>query len=519
MAERRALCFFLKAALVAISLSGAASAESLLRTRLNSDIASTNPGVIRDENTDAVLMHMVEGLVAYREDASVGPLLARDWSLSADERVYTFRLRPGLRFHNGAPVTSADVVWSFRRYLDPATHWRCLNEFTGGGFARITAVRAIDPLTVRIGLDRASPNFLSTLARVDCGETAILHRSSVAADGAWLKPVGTGPFRFVSWRRNQVVELARFAGYRPLAGPRDGNTGGKHALVDRVRFLVIPDVVSAEAALLRGDLDILDNVLPLDARQLKVRRDIRLSVAPASDVFALLFQTRDRRMADPRLRQAIALTLDVPGLVNAVTEGASRPNRSIVPAPSSYHVGVQAAMPRPNIALARRLAAAAGYRGEPIRLITNHRYPELFDAAILAQAMALEAGINVQIDTLDWAAQLDRYYSGNYQAMMFAYSARMDPALSYEAFIGDKKADPRKVWDDPVARALLDRSRATGDPAQRQAVFDQLHARFLQQVPAVILFNQGHIAAVRANVIGYKGWPAAQLRLWGVALR
>ena len=132
--------------------------------------------------------------------------------------------------------------------------------------------------------------------------------------------------------------------------------------------------------------------------------------------------------------------------------------------------------------------------------------------------MALEAGIDIRIETLDWAAQLDRYYSGKYQAMMFAYSARLDPSLSYESFIGDKAADPRKVWGDAGAQALLLQSRATGDRAARQAVLDRLHQRFMQQVPAVILFNQGHITAVRANVRGYRGWAAAQMRLWGVAV-
>ena len=502
-----------------LSGTAPAKAETLLRARLNSDIASTNPGVTRDENTDAVLMHVVEGLVAYREDARVGPLLASRWELSKDGRSYTFHLRRGIRFHNGAPLTSADVVWSFRRYLDPRTRWRCHREFSGGGYARITSVRAIDPFTVRIMLDRASPGFLASLARTDCGGAAILHRSSVAADGSWRLPVGTGPFRFAAWKRNRHIDLVRFPAYRPLPGPRDGNTGAKRALVDRVRFLVIPDVVAAQAALLRGDLDVLDNVLPLDARLLATRPDIRLTVAPAMDVFALLFQTADPRMRDPRLRQAIAMTVDVPGLVDAVTEGTSQPNRSVVPRASAYHGPAHRPIPRPNIAAARRLARAAGYRGEPIRLVTNRRYPELFDSAILVQAMALEAGINIQIDTLDWAAQLDRYYSGNYQAMMFAYSARLDPSLSYETLIGEKAIDPRKIWDDAGAREWLERSRATADPKQRQAAFDQLHARFLRQVPAMILFNQGHITATRANVVGYRGWAAAQMRLWGVAVR
>lgn len=498
---------------------GPACAETVLRGRLNSDMASTNPGVRRDENTDAVLMHVVEGLVAYREDASVGPLLAERWDISPDGRTYTFRLRQGLTFHNGAPVTAADVVWSFDRYLDPRTHWRCLKDFTGGGYARILSVQAPDAATVRISLDRPSPGFLATLARVDCGQTAVLHRSSVGPDGAWRWPVGTGPFRLAAWKRNQYVDLDRFPGYRPLPGPRDGNTGGKQALVDRVRFLVIPDSVAAAAALLRGNLDVLDGVQPIEMPMLRRRRDIRLDVQPSMDIYALLFETRDPLLKDARLRRAIALTLDIPGLSRAVTQGSGQPNRSIVPAPSPFHRGVHARIDPPNIAEARRLARAAGYRGQPIRLITNHRYPAMFDCAVLIQAMARQAGIDLRIETLDWAAQLERYNSGQYQAMAFAYSARMDPSLSLESLVGDKAADPRKVWGDPRARALLAQSRATADPAERQAALDKLQDLFLEQAPAVVLFNSARIAAIRANVTGYKGWPAAQQRFWGVALR
>jgi peptide/nickel transport system substrate-binding protein len=497
----------------------AARAETVLRARLNADIASTNPGVRRDENTDAVLMHVVEGLVAYREDLGIGPMLAERWEVSSDGRTYTFHLRRGVRFHNGAPLTSAEVVWSLRRYLDPKTHWRCLHEFDGAGYAQITGVEALDPATVRITLDKASPTFLSTLSRLDCGGTAILHPSSVGPGGAWRAPIGTGPFRLAGWRRNQAVELARFAQYQALPGPRDGETGGKQALVDRIRFLVIPDSVAAQAALLRGELDVLDGVQPIETRLLKTRPDVRLDVHPSMDIYALLFQTRDPVLGDPRMRRAIAATLDVQGLARVVTQGEARANRSVVPSASPFHDAVQAQVPKPDIALAGRLAAAAGYKGQPIRLMTNHRYPEMFDAAVLVQAMARQAGINIEIDTLDWAAQLDRYAQGQFEAMTFAYSARLDPTLNYDALTGDKRADPRKVWDDPRARQLVQASRATADPAARRAVFDQLHALFLDQAPAVVLFNSAHIAALRGNVTGYQGWPAGQQRLWGVGLK
>ena len=115
----------------AAMLAGAAEAQTL-RARLNSDIRSTDPGTNRDGPTDGVVQHMVEGLVAFREDTSVGPLLAERYDVSDDGKTYTFTLRPGVRFHNGAPLTADDVVWSWQRYLDAATQWRCRPEFAGG---------------------------------------------------------------------------------------------------------------------------------------------------------------------------------------------------------------------------------------------------------------------------------------------------------------------------------------------------------------------------------------------------
>src|SRR5262249_960307 len=149
--------------------------------------------------------------------------------------VYRFRLREGVKFHNGATLTADDVVWSFERYLAPATRWRCRPELDGTNGVRVVAVKAIDALDVEIRLDRAFPLFLKTLARPDCGATSVVHRDSLAPDGRWRAPIGTGPFRFSQRRPNQYIELARFPEYSARSGARDGNTGGKRAYVDVVR--------------------------------------------------------------------------------------------------------------------------------------------------------------------------------------------------------------------------------------------------------------------------------------------
>ena len=199
----------------------------ILRARLNSDIVSTDPGTRRDENTNGVLLHIVEGLVGSREDGSVGPMLASRWSISPDGRVYTFALRPEVVFHNGAPLTSAEVVWSLQRYLKPETRWRCLEVFGPNGIARVQSVKASDTHTVEVTLDRAAPMFLTTLARADCGATGIMHPDSVGADGSWIAPIGTGPFQIGRVASQPVRAAQAFSALCRSPGPPGWQHRGK----------------------------------------------------------------------------------------------------------------------------------------------------------------------------------------------------------------------------------------------------------------------------------------------------
>jgi peptide/nickel transport system substrate-binding protein len=491
----------------------------VLRTRLNSDILSTDPGTRRDENTDGVLLHIVEGLVGSHEDGSVGPMLASRWSISPDGRVYTFTLRTDVVFHNGAPLTSAEVVWSLQRYLKPATRWRCLEVLGLNGIARVLSTTAPDPHTVVVTLDRAAPMFLTTLARADCGATGIVHPDSVRADGSWIAPIGTGPFQLGEWRHNQFVQLKRFPRYAALPGPRDGNIGGKHALVDELRFMIIPDTSAARAALIRGSLDVIDNLYPSELMGIRGRKDLQFQSVPILDCYALLMQTQDALLRDVRIRTAIALTIDAPALTKAITRGTGTANNSPIPAASPFHGPVEARLRTADVGQARRLLKAAGYDGRPIQLVTSRRDPQMFDAAVVIQAMAAQAGIDLRIDTVDWPAHLSRYTTGSYQLMMQSFSTRLDPALSFGVFIGDKHREPRKTWDTQSSRELLEEAVRTADPVPRQAVFDRLTLDFLDQVPAVVLFNSARLSVVRAAVTGHQNWLSAQPRLWGVGLR
>ena len=506
------------AALALLAMLGKAGAETLLRTRLNADIRSTDPGTNRDANTDGVIAHVVEGLVAFRDDTSIGPMLADSWAVSNDGKTYTFRLRQGVKFHNGATMTADDVIWSLKRWLDPATQWRCLSEFSATGMARIEKIEAPDPQTVAITLDQPSALFLPTVARPDCGQTAIIHRDSVGADGKWIAPIGTGPFKLAEWKRGQYVDVVRFDGYASRSEPRNGYTGAKDARVDRVRFNVIPDSSAAKAGLLSGSLDVIMSLSIPDLEELKSRPEVQLSITPALGLTGILFQTKDPLLKDVRIRRAIALSIDTAQIVDAVMMGTARPNNSALPLGSPFYSEAQSHGYAQNIAEAKKLLLEAGYRGQPVKMITNKRYSFVFDSSVLVQAMAQTVGINIELEVMDWAAQLDRYNRGDYQSMAFTYSARLDPSLSFEMLTGPKATQPRKVWDNPEAQDMLRQSMMIDDPAKRQALFDDMHKRFIADVPMIVLFNGAELTALRKGIKGYAGWLYPQPRFWGVTV-
>ncbi|NYT80810.1 ABC transporter substrate-binding protein [Alcaligenaceae bacterium] len=512
-------------AAIALVLASAATpaaaqkAADMLRVQINADLRSSNPGVNRDDNTDAVLLHVTEGLVALREDLSVGPLLASDVKVSDDGLTYTFTLRDGVRFHNGAALTSEDVVWNWKRYLDPKTSWRCLPEFDGRGMTKILSVESPDPKTVVFTLDRPSALFLNNMARPDCGGSAIMHRDSVDASGQWQAPIGTGPYKMGEWKRGQYLELQRFDEYASLPGGGDGYTGGKQAKVKTLRYMVIPDASSAKAALYSGAIDVYATASSADVPELRKRQDVQTVVSPSMNMVALLLQTQDPLLKDVRIRRALALSLDLPMIAQTVTEGMSEANSSVVPTSSPFYDKEQAATYKRDLAEARKLLKEAGYKGQPIKMITNKRYPACFDSAVLAQAMASEAGINLELEVLDWATQLDRYGKGDYPTMAFTYSARLDPALSFEMISGDKQKQPRKVWDDPDMAKLLAESMREADTGKRQAIFDRMHAAMLKEVPIIVLYNGTNVTGLRQGVEGYKGWAADKPRFWNVGFK
>jgi len=500
------------------ALAGTAAAAEL-RVVLPSDIRSTNAGVNRDQVTDWVLHHVVEGLVALDGALRPAPLLAEDWTVSADGTVYEFRLRDGLTFHNGAPVTASEVVWSWRRLLDPATRWLCRSWFDGSGGTgiRVVGLEAAGPGTVRFTLERPNPLFLTRMAHAVC-LSGILHPDSVDGAGRWRMPVATGPYRLADWRRGREVTLSRFEGYRPRPQPADGLAGGRDAMVDTLRLMVVPDGTAAKYAVLSGAADLWPAASAEAVPRLSEGGAVRLMEEETADVAVLLMRDADPLLSDPRIRRAVAHALDRAEIARSTLFARTDANPSAVPRASRFWTPEHGAALPHDPARARALLAEAGYDGQPLRIQVsrdNHLY---LNDAVVIQAQLRAAGLNAVIETYDWATQYRNYQAGDYQLSVMGFSGRPDPTLMYETFVGDRAQRANVVVDEPGAVALLARSAAEPDEAERKHLLADLHARVVEDATLLALYTPRRLTALGPRVAEYPGWALAMPRLWTVRL-
>ncbi|HET6630171.1 MAG TPA: ABC transporter substrate-binding protein [Woeseiaceae bacterium] len=493
----------------------------VIRVAINSDIRSTNPGVRRDGNTDTVLYHIGESLVAYREDLSVGPLLASRIEISEDHRTFTFFLRQGVRFHNGAELTSEQVKWTWDRLLDPETGFRCLDYYDGSGASglKIESVDILGRYKIAFRLNKPSALFLDRMASIPC-QTPILHPESVAPDGSWRRPVATGPYRLGEWDRGKSVTLLRFDGYVPRSEPRNGLTGKKIAYADRLVFQVTPDRIIAKSSVYAGNIDLLF-AMPLSAhnevqRRVEQRGDVKIYHQDTLDWTVLLMQTKDPLLSDVRMRRAIAHAISTEMVTTFATYGLAPPNPSAIARATRFWRPYYGQWLSYDPELARELAREAGYEGQVLTIQANRKFSYMLDNAVAIQAMLNAAGFNARIEVYDWATQLTRFLNGDFQLSSFGYSARSHPALLYGNFTGSKEVRESYQWDDPLAIRLIEKLETAFTDAETRKILDRLHREMIRQVPIIGLYNDHVIDISRANLHGYEPWAFGRPRLWGV---
>ncbi|MCX7561902.1 ABC transporter substrate-binding protein [Sulfitobacter sp. F26204] len=484
---------------------------------LGSDILGTQPGVARDAGTDTVLHHIFESLVAYDDNLDVQPLLAERWDISDDGKAYTFTLRDGVTFHNGAPVTSAEVRWSWDRWLDPNTGWECTYWYDGTEGLKIESIDTPDPSTVVFHLNKSSGLFLAQMANFQC-LTAIVHPDSVDADGQWVKPIGTGPFQLGEWNKGLSITLEKYPDYVPAAGEKSGFAGARIAYLDGVEFVIVPEVATAIAGLRSGDVHVVTDLNPTNEAELKASSNVEVMNGPGLEWMTLLLNIHDPVMQDKNMRLAIAHAIDFEGLARAVTHGKLGYNPTSYSSRSIYYGDVQATGYTRDLDKVTSYLVAANYDGDPLKIQTSRRYDVFYQNAVIIQSMLREAGIPSELEVLEWPAHLDNYFNGKFQLSSFGYSARTDPVMNYWSVVGPFEESPAYQWHDKEVYGMLGDAAIKVDQAKRQQLFDAIHTKMIEEAPTLNLYESINSAGVNTALKGYETWPAAKPRLWGVWL-
>jgi peptide/nickel transport system substrate-binding protein len=470
---------------------------------------------------------VADSLVDHDETLKAVPRLASSWDFSPDGRVLTFHLHPSVRFHDGAPFSSRDVLYTYEKILDPASHAVGRRD----AFLPVLKVEAPDGLTVRVTYRHPYAPALRGW-EVPILPRHIYEKEDFAASPHNRAPIGTGPFRFVSWQAGQRIVLAANLDY----------WGGPPAL-DTFVFQFIPSEETALQALLAGEIDYA-RISPAQwtsqsptARFQRRFRSIRF-VPLFFYYIAWRGDGSNPFFADHRVRQALSLALDRGGYVRSVLRGlgevASSPFHPLV-----LEADPGAAATPYDPARAEALLDAAGWRRDPrTGLRTRAGIPFQFELLIfgggqdhvqfsqVAQESLRAIGVGMSIARLDWPALLSRLQKGDFQAAMSGTVPGLDPDASYGMLHSSQIQGGQNyaAFHDGQVDEALEEGRRTLDPEARQAIYRRIEARVREMEPYSFLFYPVVQAAVSSRVrdvvpspIGILGYypGAARFRVAG----
>jgi len=500
-------------------LAAPAAFASEIKVANVGDMRSAIPAGATDPGTQVPQVQIYEGLLTWREDGSVAPMLAADMpEISEDGLTYVFTLREGLSFHDDTPVTATSVAKTWNWYLNPENAWVCRTYFDGSGQVKIESVEALSDLQVAFKLAQPAPQLLTQMARTDCQEGAIMAEAMVDSPERPTVPVGTGPFKVEDIRPGQEIVLARFDGYKSRSEPSDGFAGRKEALVDTIRLVIIPDPAAASGALLAGNIDLWPRIDLSYAKALANAPGITVDSSATPSIYTLAIQTAAGALQNPALRRAVNYAIDRKAMVEALTEDMATASSTIVPASSQFYNGAVETGFDYDPDKVAELLAEAGYQGETVTITSNKNYPMMFETGVMVQGYLQAAGINAQLDIVDFATQFSRYNTGNYEMATWNYNPSADPSLVIDRFTGAKETQASKLWTNPEARELADKLLQT-PIAEQQPVYDALHEMFIQDAPMIVWATGEVTSAYKSSLQGYAAWSGRLPRLWGVSLQ
>jgi peptide/nickel transport system substrate-binding protein len=428
----------------------------------------------------------------------VKPDLAESWTHSPDLRTWTFKLRQGVVFHHGKPFTAADVVFTFKRLLDPET-----NAPARATIGWIDDIQAQDDHTVVFHLNAPNAD-VATHFGFYYFRIVPADRTEEQIEGA---PSGTGPFVRKEWSPGERVVFARNERYwQPDLPYLDGWT-----------MVSMPEETSRLAALTGGVVDVVWQVTAQALPALQGDRNVAVLKAPSGNYQPIIMKADVKPFDDVRVRQAFKAVVDRAAFTEAVTQGFGDPAAD-QPIPTFMLPALEKEVPLPqrDVARAKQLLADAGYPdGIDVTLYTSEGRPGMVESAVAFQEMAKPAGIRVKIQKMPISTYWDEIWmkkefcTGNWITR-----PTIDNVLA-SVFHSEAKWN-EGFWRRPDMDRLIDQGRAETDPAKRAALYVQAAKLIRDDGPSVISYFRHVITAAATKVHGYAAHPSTFVDLRAV---
>jgi ABC-type transport system substrate-binding protein len=474
--------------------AGAQKAGGTLIVAQGVDAVTLDSHLVVDSPTFTVTSHIFETLFEYTPDGRIVPHLAESHALSPDGRVWTLKLRRGVRFHDGAPLDAEAVKFNLERVLNPET--KSTYRFL---ISRITGIEVVDPLTVRLTTEQP---FAPMLAHLTHGAIALQSPAAIKRHGRDYinHPTGTGPFRFKEWVRGDRLVVVRNPDY-----------WGTKPHLNEVVFKPVPEGGARVALIETGAAHAIVRVPPRDAPRLAGGRDVEVINTPSVRTIYIAFNMLKAPFTDLRVRQALNHAVDKPSIVQHILAGVGRPSD----APLSPGIfGYRPIMTYEfDQARARRLLTEAGFpNGFKTELYCpSGRYLNDMQVCEAVQAQLREVGVDAAIRTLEWAAYLELTKKPPQESVVPMYmlgwgTVTGDADYGLYALFHSSQWTPagqaRNFYKNGRVDELLDRARTVADPAGREAAYREAMELIMKDAPWLFLHAESQLSAVRRNVRG-----------------
>ena len=464
-----------------------ASADNYAVVGITQEPAVFDPHTVVAAGDEEIIFNVYEGLYKFDYEGNLNPCLATGVEISDDASVYTFKIRKGVKFHDGSDLDAGDVVYSLKRaagLLDGQDGVALVSELDS-----ISAVEATSDGSVKVTLDSSSYELLS------CFTTGIIPEGY---DNCQKAPVGTGPFKFDSYNPGQSVILVKNDNYWQKGLP----------YLDKVTFKVCADMDAGITELANGSIDIFPYLTPDRANQLDSSKyNILSNGSNMVQIFALNNDVAP--LNDVRVRQAINYAINRKDIISVTMDGAGvELSTAMSPAMGSYYDTSLDGSFAQDVEKAKSLLAEAGYEnGFDITCTVPSSYLIHVNTAVELASELKAVGINLEIKQVDWATWLDVVYKGRqYETTVIALTSTYAPYDVLERY--QSTADGNFInYSNPDVDKLMAQIPMTADQGERTALYHQVLGILTEDACSAYIQDPTTITAVATRLEGYHVYP------------